>query len=163
MATSILIKEESMFRAVLAVALLSSFPCWSQNYPSRPVKIVVPFAVGGSADVYGRFLAAQRPDSLGQPVGGGERPGGGAVIGTDAVAKSPADGYTVLVMSNTHTVNETLIPKKPYDLMKDLAPISGINYSDLILVIHPSVEANNLRELLAMAKAYPGKLFYASS
>jgi len=79
------------------------------------------------------------------------------------VAKSAADGYTLLLMSNTHTVNETLIPKKSYDLERDLAPISGINYSDLILVIHPSVEAKNLRELLAIAKAYPGKLFYASS
>src|SRR4026208_1594790 len=161
MATSILIKEESMFRAVLAVALLSSFPCWSQNYPSRPVKIVVPFAVGGSADVYGRFLAAQRPDSLGQPVGGGERPGGGAVVGTDAVAKSPADGYTVLLMSNTHTVNETLIPKKPYDLMKDLATINGINSQDLLLVINAEVKANNLKEFIALAKSQPGKLNYA--
>ena len=152
-----------MFRAVLALLLLSSLPCWSQTYPARSVRIVVPFAVGGPADIYGRFIGAKLSESLGQPFVVENRPGGGAVIGTDAVAKSPADGYTVLVMSNTHTVNETLIPKKPYDLMKDLAPIGGINYSDLVLVIHPSVEANNLRELLAIAKAYPGKLFYASS
>ena len=152
-----------MFRAVLALLLLSSLPCWAQTYPARSVKIVVPFAVGGPADIYGRFIGAKLSETLGQPFVIENRPGGGAVIGTDAVAKSPADGYTVLVMSNTHTVNETLIPKKPYDLMKDLAPIGGINYSDLVLVIHPSVEANNLRELLAIAKAYPGKLFYASS
>jgi len=152
-----------MFRAVLAVALLSSFPCWSQNYPSRPVKIVVPFAVGGSADVYGRFLAAKLSDSLGQPVVVENRPGGGAVVGTDAVAKSPADGYTILVMSNTHTVNETLIPKKPYDLMKDLAPITGINSQDLLLVINAEVKANNLKEFIALAKSQPGKLNYASS
>ena len=79
------------------------------------------------------------------------------------MAKSPADGYTLLVMSNTHTVNETLIPKKPYELMKDLAPITGINYSDLLLVVHPSVRANNLREFIALAKSQPGKLNYASS
>jgi tripartite-type tricarboxylate transporter receptor subunit TctC len=132
-------------------------------YPNRPVKIVVPFAVGGSADVYGRFLAAKLSDALGQPFVVENRPGGGAVVGTDAVAKSPADGYTILVMSNTHTVNETLIPKKPYDLMKDLAPITGINSQDLLLVVGSEVKANNLREFLALAKAQPGKLNYASS
>ena len=152
-----------MFRAVLALLLLSSFSCWSQSYPARPVKIVVPFAVGGSADVYGRFLAAKLSDSLGQPVVVENRPGGGAVVGTDAVAKSPADGYTILVMSNTHTVNETLIPKKPYDLMKDLAPITGINSQDLLLVINAEVKANNRKEFIALAKAQPGKLNYASS
>jgi tripartite-type tricarboxylate transporter receptor subunit TctC len=153
-----------MVRAVLAL-LLSGFAAsaWSQAYPARSVRIVVPFAVGGSADVYGRFLAAKLTDALGQPFVIENRPGGGAVIGTDAVAKSAPDGYTLLVMSNTHTVNETLIPKKPYDLMKDLAPVNGINYQDLMLVIHPSVQANNLREFIAMAKAYPGRLFYASS
>jgi tripartite-type tricarboxylate transporter receptor subunit TctC len=152
-----------VIRAVLALFLLASFNCWSQTYPARNVRIVVPFAVGGSADVYGRFLAAKLSDALGQPFVIENRPGAGAVIGTDAVAKSAPDGYTLLIMSNTHTVNETLIPKKPYDLMKDLAPITGINYQDLMLVLHPSVQANNLREVIAMAKAYPGKLFYASS
>jgi len=153
-----------MIRAGLAlVFLLTSAVSWAQSYPARPVRIVVPFAVGGSADVYGRFLAAKLTAAMGQSFVIENRPGGGAVIGTDAVAKSPADGYTLLVMSNTHTVNETLIPKKPYDLLKDLAPVTGINYQDLMLVIHPSVQANNLRELIAMGKAYPGKLFYASS
>src|SRR5918996_4365774 len=153
-----------MLRAVLMLALATfASQAFAQTYPARSVRIVVPFAVGGPADIYGRFLGAKLSDTLGQPFVVENRPGGGAVIGTDAVAKSPADGYTLLVMSNTHTVNETLIPKKPYDLMRDLAPISGINYSDLMLVIHPSVQANNLRELLAMAKAYPGRLFYASS
>jgi tripartite-type tricarboxylate transporter receptor subunit TctC len=92
-----------------------------------------------------------------------DRPGGGAVVGTDAVAKSAPDGYTLLMMSNTHTVNETLIPKKPYDLMKDLAPITGVNYSDLLMVVHPSVPANNLKEFIALAKAKPKELNYASS
>jgi tripartite-type tricarboxylate transporter receptor subunit TctC len=85
------------------------------------------------------------------------------VVGTDAVAKSAPDGYTLLMMSNTHTVNETLIPKKPYDLMKDLAPITGVNYSDLLMVVHPSVPANNLKEFIALAKAKPKELNYASS
>ena len=149
--------------AIALLLLLTGLSSWAQPYPARSVRIIVPFAVGGPADIYGRFLGAKLGESLGQPFVVENRPGGGAVVGTDAVAKSPADGYTVLVMSNTHTVNETLIPKKPYDLMRDLVPIGGINSSDLMLVIHPSVQANNLRELLAMAKAYPGRMFYASS
>ena len=149
--------------AIALLLLLTGLSSWAQPYPARSVRIIVPFAVGGPADIYGRFLGAKLGESLGQPFVVENRPGGGAVVGTDAVARSPADGYTVLVMSNTHTVNETLIPKKPYDLMRDLVPIGGINSSDLMLVIHPSVQANNLRELLAMAKAYPGRMFYASS
>src|SRR5687768_5777303 len=153
-----------MLRALIGfIVLCFGTSAWSQPYPSRPVRLIVPFAVGGPADIYGRFIGARLSDTLGQPFVIENRPGGGAVVGTDAVAKSAPDGYTLLVMSNTHTVNETLIPKKPYDLMKDLAPITGINYQDLMLVIHPSVQASNLRELIAMAKAYPGRLFYASS
>jgi tripartite-type tricarboxylate transporter receptor subunit TctC len=153
-----------MLRGALALMLaLASFASTAQNYPNRPVKIVVPYAVGGSADVYGRYLAAKLSDTLGQPFVIENRPGGGAVIGTDAVAKSAPDGYTLLVMSNTHTVNETLIPKKPYDLMRDLAPVTGINSQDLLLVANPKVPAANLREFLAYAKKNPGKLNYASS
>jgi len=152
-----------MVRAVLALLLLSSLTCWSQTYPARSVRIVVPFAVGGPADIYGRFIGAKLSETLGQPFVVENRPGGGSIVGTDAVVKSAPDGYTLLMMSNTHTVNETLIPKKPFELMRDLAPISGVNSSDLLMVIHPSVQAANLREFIAMAKAYPGRLFYASS
>ena len=153
-----------MLRGALALTLALVFsPALAQNYPSHPVKVVVPYAVGGSADVYGRVLAAKLSESMGQPFVIENRPGGGAVIGTDAVAKSAPDGYTVLVMSNTHTVNETLIPKKPYDLMRDLAPVTGINSQDLLLVGAPGLQANNLKELLALAKKEPGKLNYASS
>ena len=153
-----------MLRGVLALALaFASFASAAQDYPSRTVKIIVPYGVGGSADVYGRFLAAKLSDALGQPFVIENRPGGGAVIGTDVVAKSDPDGYTLLVMSNTHTVNETLIPKKPYDLMKDLAPITGINSQDLLLVANPKVKAKNLKEFIAYAKKNPGKLNYASS
>ena len=148
--------------AAAALCLLAGFGAWAQAFPARPVKIVVPFAVGGSADVYARFVGAKLQDALGQPFVIENRPGAGAVLGTDAVAKSSPDGHTLLVMSNTHTVNETLIPKKPYDLMRDLAPISGINYSDLLLVVHPSVPANNLREFIALAKSKPKALNYAA-
>ena len=153
-----------MLRAVLAVALLCCGPAaWSQSYPSKPVRLVVPYAVGGSADVYGRVLAAKLSETLGHPVVVENRPGGGAIVGTDAVAKSEPDGYTVLMMSNTHAVNETLIPKKPYELMRDLAPVTGVNYQDLLLVVHPSLPVSNVKELIAYAKKNPGKLNYASS
>jgi tripartite-type tricarboxylate transporter receptor subunit TctC len=152
--------------AVLLVApvlLLASLASLAQPYPSRPVKIVVPFGVGGSADVYARFVGAKLQESLGQAFVIENRPGGGSIVGTESVAKSAPDGYTLLMMSNTHTVNETLIPKKPFELMRDLAPITGVNTSDLLMVIHPSVPANNLKEFIAYAKANPGKLNYASS
>jgi tripartite-type tricarboxylate transporter receptor subunit TctC len=153
-----------MIRGVFAFVLaLAAATSWAQSYPARAVRVVVPFAVGGSADIYGRFLAAKLSDAMGQPFVIENRPGGGAVAGTDAVAKSAPDGYTVLIMSNTHTVNETLLPKKPYDLMRDLAPVSGINSQDLLLVAAPGVKANTLREFIAAAKAQPGKLNYASS
>ena len=153
-----------MLRAVLALLLLSvDAAAWSQAYPARAVRIVVPFATGGPADIYARFVGAKLQEALGQPFVIEDRPGGGSIVGTDAVAKSPPDGYTLLMMSNTHTVNETLIPKKPFDLMRDLAPISGVNYSDLLMVIHPSVPASNLKEFIELAKSRPGALNYASS
>jgi tripartite-type tricarboxylate transporter receptor subunit TctC len=153
-----------MTRLVLAAVLLClGLPAAAQNYPAKAVRIIVPFAVGGPADIYARFIGAKLSESLGEPFVIENRPGAGAVLGTDAVAKSAPDGYTLLMMSNTHTVNETLVPKKPYELMRDLAPISGVNYSDLLLVVHPSVPANTLSEFVALAKAKPGSLNYASS
>jgi tripartite-type tricarboxylate transporter receptor subunit TctC len=151
----------------LALAFLSLFffqqAVQAQAYPARSVKIIVPYGAGGPADIYARFIGAKLADTMGQPFVVEDRPGGGAVVGTDAVAKSAPDGYTLLMMSNTHAVNETLIPKKPYDLMKDLAPITGVNYSDLLMVVNPSVPANNLKEFIALAKAQPKVLNYASS
>src|SRR5687768_4631494 len=153
-----------MVRAVFGLILLGiGLSAWAQSYPARPVKIIVPYGVGGSADVYGRYLAAKLSDSMGQPVVVENRPGGGSIVGTDVVAKSDPDGYTLLLMSNTHTVNETLIPKKPFDLMRDFAPITGISYSDLLLVVPNSVPAKNLKEFIALAKSKPGELNYASS
>lgn len=132
-------------------------------YPTKPVKIIVPYSAGGPADIYARFVGDRLQKALGHPFVIENRPGAGAIIGTDAVAKSSPDGYTLLMMSNTHTVNESLFAKKPYDLMRDLAPISPINYSDLVLVVHPSVPAHTLKELIALAKSKPGALNYASS
>jgi len=152
-----------MHRIAALLLSLCAGAAQAQTYPSHSVKIIVPFGVGGPADIYARFLGARMSEALGQPFVIENRPGAGALVGSEAVAKSPPDGYTLLMMSNTHTVNETLIPKKPYDLMKDLAPINGVNYSDLLMVIHPSVPASNLREFIALAKAKPKELNYASS
>jgi tripartite-type tricarboxylate transporter receptor subunit TctC len=135
----------------------------AQTWPTRPVKIVVPFAAGGPADNYARFLATRLQESLGQSFVVEDKPGAGSLIGTDIVAKSAPDGYTLLLMSNTHTVNETLIPSKPFVLTRDFTAIAPINYSDLVLVAHPSVRASNLKDLLTQAKERPGKLNYASS
>ena len=123
----------------------------------------MPYSAGGPADIYARFIGDRLQRALGQAFVIENRPGAGAIIGTDVVAKSSPDGYTLLMMSNTHTVNESLFTKKPYNLMRDLAPISPINYSDLLLVVHPSVPANTLKELIALAKSKPGALNYASS
>jgi tripartite-type tricarboxylate transporter receptor subunit TctC len=153
-----------MVRAIIACVLLCfGGTAWGQAYPSRPIRIVVPYGVGGSADVYARFLGAKLQERLGQPVVIENRPGGGSIVGTDAVAKSEPDGYTLLMMSNTHTVNETLVPSKPFDLMRDFAPITGVSYSDLMMVVHPSVPANTVKEFIALAKSKPGALNYASS
>jgi tripartite-type tricarboxylate transporter receptor subunit TctC len=150
--------------ALVAGAVASfSFAAFAQTYPARPVKIIVPFAAGGPADNFARFIGLKLGESLGQGFVVENRPGGGSVIGTDVAAKAAPDGYTLLMMSNTHTVNETLIANKPFNLTRDFVGVAPINSSDLVLVAHPSVKANTLKEVMAMAKASPGKINYASS
>ena len=144
-------------------AAMLALPAAAQDYPSRAVRIIVPFAPGGSADVFGRFIAQRLQETLGQNFVIDNRPGGGSVIGTDAVAKAAPDGYTLLLMSNTHTVNESLIPTKPFALLRDFAPIAPINFSDLVLVTQPGLPHNTLAELIKAAKAKPGGMSYASS
>jgi len=152
-------------RGVILLGLLAaSFAGFAQQpYPNRPVKIIVPFAASGPADNYARFMAQRLQEALGQNFVVDNRPGAGSIIGTDAVAKSAPDGYTLLMMSNTQTVNESLIPVRPFNLLKDFVPIAPVNYSDLVVVAHPSVPAQNLPELIKYAKANPGKINYASS
>ena len=148
---------------MLAAAILACASAQAQTYPAKPIRAVVPFGAGGPADIYARYLGQQLQGSLGQPFVIENRPGAGSIIGTDIVAKSPADGYTLLIMSNTHTVNESLVPKKPFALMKDFVPVAPINSSDLLLVVHPSLPARSVKELVALAKAKPRGLNYASS
>jgi tripartite-type tricarboxylate transporter receptor subunit TctC len=136
---------------------------FAQAWPTKPVKIIVPFAAGGPADIYARVIAEKMQAALGQPFVIDDRPGGGSIVGTDAVKQSAPDGYTLLMMSNTHTVNESLIKDKPFELMRDFVPVAPVNYSDLVMVVNPSVPAKSLKEFIALAKAKPGQLNYASS
>jgi len=149
--------------AALILPVLLAVPAAAQNYPSHPVKFIVPFGAGGPADVYARVLAQHLSDETKQSFVVEDRPGAGSIIGTDAVAKSAPDGYTLLVMSNTHTTNESLLPNKPFQLMRDFVPVATINYSDLLMVVHPSVPAKTVKEYIELAKKEPGKLNYASS
>ena len=149
--------------AKFILPLFLAWPAAAQTYPSRTVKMIVPFGAGGPADVYARVLAQHLSEETKQSFIVEDRPGAGSVIGTDAVAKSAPDGYTLLVMSNTHTTNESLLPNKPYQLMRDFVPVATINYSDLLMVVHPSVPAKTVKEFIELAKKEPGKLNYASS
>ena len=152
--------------ALLAVAFavtISSPPANADDYPSRPVKIIVPFGAGGPTDVYTRAIGEELRKALHQPFVMENRPGAGTTIGTDFVAKSPPDGYTLLMVSGTQTVNETLYIHKQYQLMRDLVPVAPLIDTDLVLVVHPSVPAKNLEELLALARSKPGTINYGSS
>jgi tripartite-type tricarboxylate transporter receptor subunit TctC len=151
--------------ALLLATLPLSPAAGADDYPNRPIRIVVPFGPGGPADVAARLLGNILQQSLGQPFVVENRTGAGGVIGTQEAAQSPADGYTLLMMSNTQTANESLVPpaQRKYELMRDLVPIAPINYSDLVIVVHPSVPAKTLQEFIALAKSQPGKLNYASS
>jgi tripartite-type tricarboxylate transporter receptor subunit TctC len=154
---------KNMIKLTIVSLAFASVTAHAQTYPNKLVKIIVPFATGGPADIYARVIAQKLTESTGQSFVVDNRPGAGSVIGTDAAAKSPADGYTLLLMSNAQTVNESLIPNRPYALLKDFVPVAPLNYSDLVLVAHPSLVANTMADLVKLAKSKPGKLNYASS
>jgi tripartite-type tricarboxylate transporter receptor subunit TctC len=149
--------------ATLVATPIVTTSCLAQDYPTRPIKIIVPFGAGGPADVTARLIGNVLQENFGQPFVVENRTGAGGVIGTLEAVKSPPDGYTLLMMSNTQTANESLVPARKYELMRDLAPIAPVNYSDLVIVVHPSVPAKTLQEFIALAKSQPGKLNYASS
>jgi tripartite-type tricarboxylate transporter receptor subunit TctC len=135
----------------------------AEDYPSRPVRIIVPFGAGGPTDVFTRAIAEELRKSLHQSFVQENKPGAGTTIGTDYVAKAAPDGYTLLMVSGTQTVNETLFTHRPYQLMRDLVPVAPLIDSDLVLVVHPSVPAKNLAELLALVREKPGTLNFGSS
>ena len=147
----------------LSLQAFSIAPGRAQDYPAHAVRIIVPFGAGGPADVAARVLGNALAENLKQPFVIENRPGAGSVIGTQEAAKSAPDGYTLLLMSNAQTANESLVPQRKYDLMRDLVPIAPLNVADLVIVVHPSVPANSLKEFIALARSQPGKLNYASS
>jgi tripartite-type tricarboxylate transporter receptor subunit TctC len=159
----ILMRHFAALLALATAATIGTPPCMADDYPSRAVRIIVPFGAGGPTDVYARSIAEELRKSLQQTFIIENRPGAGTTIGTELVAKAAPDGYTLLMVSGTQAVNETLYNKKQYQLMRDLVPIAPLIDSDLVLVVHPSVPAKNLAELLALAKAKPGTLNYGSS
>jgi tripartite-type tricarboxylate transporter receptor subunit TctC len=151
-------------RALLAAVLLSSAAAWAQSWPAKPVRFIVPFPPGGSTDVLGRIVAAKLSEALGQQVIVDNRGGAGGIIGTDIVVKSPPDGYTLLMTASAPiAINVTLMKNVPYDPRKDLAPVSRIGSTPLVLVIHPSVPARSVKELIALLRARPNDFTYASA
>jgi tripartite-type tricarboxylate transporter receptor subunit TctC len=150
--------------SVLAIAaLLGALPSRAQDYPSRTIRFIVPFGAGGPTDVFTRAIAEELRKELNQPYMLDNRPGAGTIIGTAEAARAAPDGYTLLMVSATQTTVETLSPNKPYKLVRDFVPVAALMNSELVMVVHPSVPANNLAEFIALAKAKPGTLNYASS
>ena len=158
-----------LFAALLSsAAVIASAPAHSQNFPSKPIKIVVPFAAAGTTDLLARAVGAELTKSLGQPVVIDNRPGAGGNVGADIVAKSPADGYTVLMGTvGTHGINQSLYPKLPFDPIKDFAPVTLVASVPNVLVLNPTFASNNkiadLKGFIAYLRANPGKVNMASS
>ncbi|WP_074575877.1 tripartite tricarboxylate transporter substrate binding protein [Polaromonas sp. JS666] len=138
-------------------------PAFAQAWPARPISLIVPFPAGGTTDVLARAVGLELSKSLGQPVVVESRPGAGATLGADFVAKSKADGYTLLMGAVHHTIATSVYKKLPYDFQKDFAPVSTVALVPNVLVVNPAVPAKNVKELLALAKAEPGKLTYGSN
>jgi tripartite-type tricarboxylate transporter receptor subunit TctC len=151
-------------RLAAVLILLWTSPLAAQPYPAKPIRVVVPFAAGGIADLYARIIGARVTDAWGQPVLIENRTGAGGNIGADAVAKSPPDGYT-LVMSalGPHAVNVSLFAKMPYDPVRDFAPIALVLEAEGLLVVHPSIPVNSVADLITHARSNPGKLTFASA
>ena len=147
--------------AVLCTLLLAG-NCLAQDYPNKPVRFIVPYAPGGSSDILARTLGQKLADAMGQPFIIDNRPGAGSMVGTEVLAKSPADGYTIILSDMPHSINPSINPKVPYDPVKDFSPVSVIGVSPMFLFVHPAFEAKNVKELIALAKAQPSKLAIAS-
>ena len=160
---SALLRRAAALIALSTFVVLCTLPARADDYPSRPVRIIAPFGAGGPTDVYVRALAKELDDSLHQSFVIENRPGAGTTLGTELVAKSAPDGYTLLMASSTQTVNETLYRNKPYVLMRDLVPVAPLEQNDLVLVVNPAVQVHNVAELIALAKAKPGTLNFGSS
>jgi tripartite-type tricarboxylate transporter receptor subunit TctC len=146
-----------------ATALIAALPAAAQNYPVRPVRMIVPFAAGGNTDITARAIGARLSEVFGQQIVVENRPGGATNIGTELVAKAPPDGYTILMGGATNAINMSTQAKPPYDTLRDFAPVILCVKGANVLSMHPSVPARNLKELIALARARPGQLNFASS
>jgi len=135
----------------------------AQNYPTRAVRMIIPFAPGGNTDIIGRVFAPKMAEALGQQIIIDNRGGAGSTIGTELAAKSPPDGYTILMVSAAHTINPAMAKKLPYDSVKDFAPVGIIADVPTAFVVHPSLPAKNVKEFLAIARAKPGEIFYSTA
>ena len=153
----------SVIRSVSLALACFALLAHGQTYPARPVKMVVPFSPGGPNDIIARLIGNKLGEALGQQMVIDNRPGGGGNIGTDAVAKAPPDGYTLLSAGPGSLIMNPVLMKVPYDTARDFAPVSLMAHAPNVLVVHPSVPAKTLKELLALARAQPGRLNYASS
>ena len=151
------------FALAIILAVLATSPLRAQTYPNRPVKLMVPFAAGGAVDVTARLLGSKLAEQMGQPVVIENRPGAGGTLAVDVVAKSPPDGYTILQNTNGAAIAPALYKALPFDARKDIVPISQITVSTLVLVASPTTDLHTVQDLVARAKAQPGKLNYGSS
>jgi tripartite-type tricarboxylate transporter receptor subunit TctC len=148
--------------AMTLICLCAPALCSAQTYPARPIRIVVPTAPGGAPDVVARYLAPRLTEVLGQPIVIENRAGANAMIGADVVAKSPPDGYTWLFGTGQNTVNPSIRKKVPHDIIEDFAPVSLVFHASYLLTVHPAVPAKSVKELIALARAEPGKLNFGS-
>jgi tripartite-type tricarboxylate transporter receptor subunit TctC len=148
---------------LIILAALAAVPAAAQDYPTRTIRVIVPFGAGGPTDVFTRAVGEELRKALGQPVVMENRPGAGSIIGTTEVVRAAPDGYTLLMISATQTVVETLNPNRPYKLMRDLVPVAAVMNSELVLVVPQRSPVSSLKELIALAKAKPGTLNYGSS
>jgi tripartite-type tricarboxylate transporter receptor subunit TctC len=147
---------------MLRLLVLLFFVGTANAFPTKPVRMIVPFPPGGATDIIGRLVAGKMQEVWGQPVIVENRPGAGTVVGTDLVAKSAPDGHTLGVVVTAHVINPCLRQNMPYDTVKDLAGVTQVSVQHLVMAAHPSLEANNIAELIALAKKHPGKLAYAT-
>jgi tripartite-type tricarboxylate transporter receptor subunit TctC len=149
--------------AAATIFMMLAAPGYPADYPARPVRLIVPYAAGGNADIVGRLVGQRLAENLGQPVVIDNRGGANSIIGTAVAAKSPPDGYTLLIVAPAIATNPSMVKELPYDTLRDLAPISLVGSTPIILVAHPSLPGRTLKELIALARARPGELNYASS
>jgi tripartite-type tricarboxylate transporter receptor subunit TctC len=149
--------------ASVAALPAASRLAWAQDYPSRPVRWIVPFSPGGGTDVVARLVSQSLSERLGQPFIVENRPGAGANIGTEVVVRAPPDGYTLLLAATVNTINATLYDKLDFDFMRDIAPVAAIIRIPNVMVVHPSVPATSIPEFIAYARAHPGKINFASA